>query len=286
MTLSITRIDRRYLYILLFILVSIPLLNPLKLPIPISGLTDGVYDTTAALSAGDIVISSFDFGPATMPENYPQAKAHLFHCKQLNLKIVATAFWVSGAPLGNDILQEVYGSDFPNIPEYGTRVVYLGYIPGAEVGMQTFGDNTWQAKGTDHYGTAVGDLPLMQECQSAANFDLWAEWTSGTPGEQQVIQFVQGRHGGPDAVPIVAGSTAVSVPGMMPFYQAGQITGILNGLAGAGEYESLLFAAYDYPFEQGPGLDAQSVAHVLVILFVIIGNLGYAASKYGGGERS
>ena len=286
MASSIARIDRRYLYIVLFILVSIPLLNPLKLPIPISALTQNVWDVTAALPEGSIVISSFDFGPATMPENYPQAKAHLFHCKQLNLKIVATAFWVSGAPLGNDILQEVYGSDFPNIPEYGTRVVYLGYIPGAEVGMQTFGDNTWQAKGTDHYGTAVGDLPLMQECQSAANFDLWAEWTSGTPGEQQVIQFVQGRHGGPDAVPIVAGSTAVSVPGMMPFYQAGQITGILNGLAGAGEYESLLNVAYDYPFEQGPGLDAQSVAHVLVILFVVIGNIGYAVSKYGGGESS
>ena len=282
----ISRIDRRYLYILLFILVSIPLLNPLKLPIPISTLTEGVYDTTEALEAGSIVISSVDFGPSTMPENYPQAEAHLFHCKELGLRVVCLAFWVSGAPIGNDLLQEVYGSDFPDVPEYGTNIVYLGYVPGNEVGMQTFGDNTWQAKGTDHYGTAVADLPLMQDCRSAADFDLWAEWTSGTPGEQQVIQFVQGRHGGPDAVPIVAGSTAVSVPGMMPFYTAGQIIGILNGLAGAGEYESLLNISYGYPFEQGPGLDAQSVAHVLVILFVIIGNLGYAASKYGGGERS
>jgi hypothetical protein len=120
----------------LFILVSIPLLNPLKLPIPISGLTHGVYDTTAALPTGSIVVSSFDFGPSTIPENYPQAKAHLFHCKQLGLKVVAIAFWVSGAPIGNDMLKEVYGSDFPNVEGYGTTIVYLGYIPGAEVGMQ------------------------------------------------------------------------------------------------------------------------------------------------------
>lgn len=286
MTLSIARIDRRYLYILLFILVSIPLLNPLKLPVPISTHTRGVYDTTEALSAGSIVISSFDFGPSTIPENKPQAKANLFHCKQLGLKVVAIAFWVSGAPLGHDILTEVYGSDFPDVEGYGTTIVYLGYIPGLEVGMQTFGDDTWSAKGTDHYGTSIGDLQLMQECRSAADFDLWAEWTSGTPGEQQVIQFVQGRHGGPSAVPLVVGSTAVSVPGMMPFYMAGQIIGILNGLAGAGEYEKLLNDAYDYPFEQGPGLDAQSVAHVIVILFVVIGNIGYAISKYGGGEGS
>jgi len=286
MTLSISRIDRRYLYLLLFILVSIPFLYPLKLPLTIGVHSRLVYEVTEGLPPGSIVISSVDFGPSTLTENRPHLKAHLFHCKEHELKVVCLAFWISGGPIGHDLLTEVYGSDFPNVPEYGKSIVYLGYVPGGEVGMQTFGDNTDLAKGTDHYGTSVGDLPLMQECQSAEDFDLWAEWTSGTPGEQQVIQFVQGRHGGPSAVPIVAGSTAVSVPGMMPFYMAGQISGILNGLAGAGEYESLLFVAYDYPFEQGPGLDAQSVAHVLIILFVVIGNIGYAISKYGGGEGS
>lgn len=279
--------DRRYIYIVLFILVSIPLLYPFGLPIPISSLTRGVWDATVALPAGSVVISSFDFGPSTLPENRPQAKAHLFQCKQRGLKVVALAFWAAGGPLGQSILTEVYGEGYETSAEYGTDIVYLGYVPGNEVGMQTFGDNTWNAKGTDHFGTAIADIPLMQEVRSAADFDLWAEWTSGTPGEQQVIQFVQGRHGGPSAVPIVAGSTAVSVPGMMPFYTAGQIIGILNGLAGAGEYEFLVNEDYpEYPYEQGPGLDAQSVAHVLVILFVAIGNIGWAISKSRGGGGS
>ena len=279
--------DRRYIYIVLFILVSIPLLYPFGLPIPISELTRGVWDATVALPAGSVVISSFDFGPSTLPENGPQVEAHLFQCKQRGLKVVALAFWASGGPLGDSILADVYGEGYETSAEYGTEIVYLGYVPGNEVGMQTFGDNTWNAKGTDHFGTSVADIPLMQEVQSAADFDLWAEWTSGTPGEQQVIQFVQGRHGGPSAVPIIAGSTAVSVPGMMPFYTAGQIIGILNGLAGAGEYEKLVNADYpEYPYEQGPGLDAQSVAHVLVILFVAIGNIGWAISKSRGGGGS
>jgi len=284
---QIAGFDRRYIYIVLFILVSIPLLYPFGLPIPISSLTRGVWDATVALPAGSVVISSFDFGPSTLPENGPQVEAHLFQCKQRGLKVVALAFWASGGPLGHSILTDVYGEGYEDSAEYGTEIVYLGYVPGNEVGMQTFGDNTWQAKGTDHFGTAIGDIPLMQEVRSAADFDLWAEWTSGTPGEQQVIQFVQGRHGGPSAVPIIAGSTAVSVPGMMPFYTAGQIIGILNGLAGAGEYEKLVNADYpEYPYEQGPGLDAQSVAHVLVILFVAIGNIGWAISKSRGGGGS
>ena len=281
---SIAKIDRRYLYVLLFIFVTLPLLYPLKLPIPIGEHAKRVYSKTEDLAAGSIVIESFDFGPSTRPENFPQAKAHLFHVRERGMKVVALAFWPSGAPIGEDALRQVYGSDFPNIPEYGTEVVYLGYVPGAEVGMQTFADNTATAKGTDHYGTAIGTLPLMQECQSAADFDLWAEWTSGTPGEQQVIQFVQGRHGGPSAVPIVVGSTAVSVPGMMPFYLTGQIYGILNGLAGAGEYEFLLSIDYGYTYAQGPSLDAQSVGHVLILLFIIIGNIGYLLTRSKGGK--
>lgn len=277
--------DRRYIYVLLFLLVSIPILSPLNLPIPISSHTEGVWDATTTLPAGSIVVSSFDFGPSTIPENRPQAKAHLFLCRELGLKVIALAFWASGGPIGDDVLSEVYGEDYELSAEYGTEVIYLGYVPGAEVGMQTFGDSPLDAKGTDHYGTSVSELPLMLEIGNAADIDLWAEWTSGTPGEQQVIQFVQGRHGGPSAVPLVVGSTAVSVPGMMPFYAAGQIIGILNGLAGAGEFEYLVNGDYpDYPYEQGPGLDAQSVAHILVILFVVIGNVGWAISKYGGGK--
>jgi hypothetical protein len=182
-----------------------------------------------------------------------------------------------------DALREVYGSDFPNVPEYGTEVVYLGYVPGNEVGMQTFADNTATAKNIDHFGNDFADLPLMQECQSAADFDLWAEWASGTPGEQQVIQFVQGRHGGPSAVPIIVGATAVSVPGMMPFYPT-QILGILNGLAGAGEYEYMLNIAYGYPYAQGPSLDAQSLGHVLILVFIVLGNISYLLSRSKGGK--
>ena len=205
------------------------------------------FDKTESLAARSIVIESFDFGPSTQAENYPQARAHLLHARELGLRVVALAFWPSGVPIGEEILREVYGIDFPDIPGYGTEVVYLGYVPGNEVGMQTFGDDTATAKIFDHYGTPVGDLPLMQECQNAEDFDLWAEWASGVPGEQQVILFVQSRHGGPSALPLIVGATAANYEVMLPFYSSGQIYGILNGQAGAGIYELLLNVKYGHP---------------------------------------
>ena len=282
-SVKIPGIDRRYLYILVFIIVSIPLLSPLKLPIPISEHATRFYDRIESLSAGDIVIITFDFGPSTITENRPQSAGALFHAKERGCKIVALAFWSSGAPIGEELLMDLYGSDFPDVPEYGTEVVYLGYVPGGEVGMQTFGGNTAAAKGIDHYGNDIAGLQLMTECQSAADFDLWIQIGSGTPGWQQVVQFVQGPHGGPSAMPLVVGATAVSVPEMMPFYPV-QVYGILNGLAGAGEYEYLLNVKYNYPYAQGPSLDAQSLGHVLIVLFIILGNIVYLLTKSKGGK--
>jgi len=271
--------------VVLLIGTSIPLLSPLKLPVPITPHTMGVYNATVALSAGDVAIVSFDFGPATIPENRPQSKAYVYHCKQLGLKVIGVAFWATGAVIGEEVFREVYGAAFPDIPEYGNTVVYIGAIPGGAVGMRTFAGNTWTAISVDHFGNSFSDLPLMSEVTSATDFDMWMEVTSGTPGADEVIMYVQTPHGGATGRPVVAAGTAVTIPGLMPYYAANQLRGLLNGLAGAGEYESLLNVDYGYPFEQGPGLDAQSVAHIIIIVFVIIGNIGFAYSKLGGGER-
>ena len=91
-----------------------------------------------------------------------------------------------------------------------------------------------------------------------------------------------------------------------PYLQTGQLTGMLAGLKGAAEYEKLVevFALkkrefsrellkdpeYDnaitnpdipYKFKQARiGMNAQSVAHIMIIVFILIGNIGYFITKY------
>ncbi|UCG94533.1 MAG: hypothetical protein JSW13_01895, partial [Candidatus Aerophobus sp.] len=260
---------------------TIPLLSPLDLPLYLSPHTYGVWDTTMELDEGNVAIVSIDFGPATMPENYPQATDYIWHCKKLGIKVIGVAFWATGAPIGERAFREVYGDAFPDIPEYGETVVYVGAIPGGAVGMRTFGDNTWVAISADHYGTDFAELSLMDDVRRAEDFDIWMEVTSGTPGPVQVVMFVQTPHPG---LTVVAAGTAVTIPEIMPYYATGQISGLLYGLAGAGEYQRLLYDTYEYPYTLGPGLDAQSIAHTLVIIFVIVGNIGFAYIKLGGRE--
>ena len=75
--------------------------------------------------------------------------------------------------------------------------------------------------------------------------------------------------------PLAAGCTAVMAPDLFPFLQSKQLTGLIGGLAGAAEYETLV----DHPGSATIGMRPQSVTHLLLILFILLGNLMYFLNR-------
>jgi hypothetical protein len=73
-----------------------------------------------------------------------------------------------------------------------------------------------------------------------------------------------------------AGCTAVSAPQFMPFVQSGQLKGLLGGLKGAAEYETFM----EYPGDATKYMASQSIAHLVIILFIIIGNLAFFMKQF------
>ena len=72
-----------------------------------------------------------------------------------------------------------------------------------------------------------------------------------------------------------AGVTAVSAPRFYSYLDAKQLVGLLGGLRGAAVYESLVG-------EKGKGLsgmDAQSIAHLVIIFFILLSNVLYLIEK-------
>jgi len=67
------------------------------------------------------------------------------------------------------------------------------------------------------------------------------------------------------------------VPDAYAYYTAGQIFGIVESLKGAAGYEILI----NRPGIAAKGMDAQSIAHLLYIVLILLGNLTF----YMGGKK-
>lgn len=65
--------------------------------------------------------------------------------------------------------------------------------------------------------------------------------------------------------------TAVIAPGLYPFLDTGQINGLIGGLRGAAEYETLI----GMKGKAVAGMDAQSATHFIIIGLIVLCNLFY-----------
>ncbi len=255
-------LDRRWIYVVTGLLVLIPLLWPLNLPLEPSPPVIGYHAALERVPAGSPVLVSADFDPAARPELEPMLRTTLRHLFQRRCKVVVVVLYQGGARLIDDIVRDVARE---RRQTYGVDFVNLGYKPGNEAVMVLMGQSIPNTFPRDHYGRDVRTLPVMRDIRNYSSFPLLVSMSGGYPGTKEYVQQVQGRF----HIPIVAGVTAVRAPTLYPYLQTGQIEGLLGGMAGAAEYESLRF-------ERGMasrGMDAQSLAHLFIALCIVLGNV-------------
>jgi hypothetical protein len=100
---------------------------------------------------------------------------------------------------------------------------------------------------------------------------------SGTRMVEFWIIFAQGPYGFKYSI----GCTAVMASDLYPFVQTGQSIGLLGGMKGAAEYEQLLVenGLAEKLGDAAKGLDSQSLCHLVIIAFIIVGTIAFFASK-------
>ncbi|MGE5653071.1 MAG: hypothetical protein ACM3ZQ_02220 [Bacillota bacterium] len=261
-------LDRRVIYVVLLIFVAWPILAPFKLPLGVSRETKAVYDYIAALKEGDVVALSFDYAATGYSEMHPQAVAVMEHLMaKPGLKILNLAFWEQGPMFAKEILDKIdthgkkYGEDFVN----------LGYIPGGETAMSAFAADIQKAFPKDYTGKNTSDLPMMAKIKTAKDIKLLITIAAGSPGVPEFVRQVQGPYG----TKFAAGLTAISVPITMPYMNSGQMVGLMGGLRGAAEYEVL----NSKPSSGVVAMDAMSASHLVMIFFILLGNVAYFLEK-------
>jgi hypothetical protein len=264
---DIRSIDRRILFALIFVAVVWPLIQPMRLPIGVSPPVQTLYDAVEAIPPGSIVMLGADYSPDTMPELQPMVDTFLRHAFERDLRVVVACLWPASPPLVERAMTPL-AEEFNK--EYGVDYVNLGYMAGGIVTLLGMGSSIPITFPSDYGGTPVTEIPLMQEVQNFDDIAFVMEVSAGTPGTREWVQQVQGRY----RVALGSGTTAVGAPNFYPYVQSGQLTGLLGGLKGAAEYETLI----GHPGDATKGMDAQSIVHALVVVFILLGNVVYLLS--------
>ncbi len=261
-------LDRRIIFVLILLAVVLPLLFPLGFKIEVSEPVQGFYDAIEELAPGSIVLVSSEYDPSTMPEVYPMNEALARHCFAKDLRIVGMGLWPQGIPLNQASMEqaaEEYGK------EYGVDYINLGYKVGGIVVISAAAENIPTTFPQDYAGRPIEEFKIMEGIKNFDNVDLIVSLSAGDPGTRQWVMIAQGRYG----KKVASGVTAVSAPAFYPYLNSGQLEGLIGGMKGAAEYETLLK-------ESGlgtQGMDAQSIAHGVIIFFIILANVFYIVGK-------
>ena len=279
----LTSIDRRIIYILLTVLIILPFFVNVSIPQKIMPQTQRLFDFIESIPPKDkAVMISFDYTPQTQPECHPMAKALLLHCFGRAIPVIGLSFDPEAPGLAVDILTRVnheidsLAKNKEDSLTYGVDYVYLGWKSGRIAAQLDMGDAISGVYPRDYFGNPIDSLPLMQKVKNykeisivviLAAADYPIDW----------IRYPQTRYG----VKVGAGLTAVMAPQYYPFVQTGQVSGLMAGMKGAAEYENLVLK-HGYARTLGTaetGMNSQSMIHILIMVFIILGNVGYFFSR-------
>jgi len=263
--LKIGDMDRRWIFIIIALVVLLPLFFPIGLPIRPTNSTQTAYNAMDDLEHGSNVLVSFEYGPSTKPEIHPMTYAVLRHLFKNKHKVYITCLWPDGQFMAEEAIEEIAEQEF-NLT-YGKDYVLLGFRPGNEAVVKGIVSNIRKLYSTDARGTLTDKIPMMEGINKLADFDFIFTASAGYPGTVEWVQY----GADPTGVPMSTGVTSIQVNEVMPYVQSGQVKGILAGMPGAAEYEKLV----GIPGIGTSGMDAQSVAHVVIVLFIIFGNVAF-----------
>ena len=279
-------IDRRWIFILIGLSVLIPLLQPkwIRIPIETTPNTQVVFDEISKLKENDKILISFAYGPSTKPEIHPMTIALLNQLFSKGVKVYIVSLWPDGVIMAKDAMTQIIDSKVFDLKD-GKHYVVFDYKAGGEIVIKNIASDFRGLYMQDINKTSIGNIPMMSGIKSIEDFNFVFDLSAGVPGNAEWVQYACD----PKDVPVSSGCTSIMVTDAIPYVESGQLRGILAGMPGAAEYENLV---YDFMINQNnnkyilddgkiyPGkatsrMSAQSLAHVIMVIFIVFGNISY-----------
>jgi hypothetical protein len=267
-------IDRRWIYAVLGLAVLIPAIASFKVGTGISSEVRSVYDFVEGLEPGDNVFIAIDYDPSTLAELHPMAEAIIRQSFRRGARVVMTALSQFGPAMAEELVSRVAKEEGK---ERNVDYTFLGYKPYPAITILAMGTDFRVPFPTDYYGTAVDAIPMMRDIHNYSDVKAVIS-LAGSNAADFWIQYGNAKYG----VPLALGVTGVMASDYYPYLQSGQIFGLIPGMKGAAEYESLV----GQPGLGSRGLPYQVTTHLVVLTFMVLTNIAYFAQRRAARRRA
>ncbi len=264
--------DKRWVYVWLFILVLVPLMRPIGMPISVSSMTKDYYDQINSLKEGDIVFDSWNMEFSGYMELKPGVLATHKMFIEKGVKLIIAFGHFEGVAIPPIVFGQL--EEYMNRHDYteGEDYIIIGYVLPNEAAVAALSQDFHANVKVDWKGKSIAGT-FLDQIENAGDFDLINDYTTGLATTFEIRHMVLTYD-----IPMAVNSIGVSIPGHLANLDAGLITSLLQSTRGGAELEFLIY-------EPGPGLksmDAFSLAHYMLIAFILIGNIGH----YGWARRA
>jgi len=260
-------IDRRWIYLLMAIAVTIPAIFDFDVPVAVSTEVRAIHTFVEDLEAGDVLLLAIDYDPSTLAELHPMSEAILRQAFEKNVRILSTALNQFGPAMADELITRV-ARELGK--ENGVDYTFLGYKPYPAITILAMGTNFRVPFPTDYYGTPIEDIPMMQDLHNYDNIEGVVSLAGGNAADMW-IQYGNAKYG----MPVALGVTGVMASDYYPYLQSGQIFGLIPGIKGAAEYEQLR----ETRGYGSRGMPYQVLTHLLILVFMVITNIAFLAKQ-------
>lgn len=262
-------IPRWVIFVIVIIAMAYPIMNPIGLPIIVGQTTRDAYKAIDETEDGTFVVFNVRYGAGGKPTLQPAAIAVTHHLFQKDVRIIY--FVDNPVDLANtyDIFDKldpakygkIYGEDYVVLSLTGPFLTQIAVVLG----------NLIETIPKDSEENMLVDLPMFEGYKETENIGLvFGLTTSGDVSEGYVYQAYSRYE-----LRLVGGWLSMMTSSMIPYYQAGQLLGFLDGSKGAADYEVLV----NRPGDAVMITDILSLTQVVYLALILIGNIGYFASK-------
>ena len=262
-------IPRWLIFLLVIIAMAYPILNPIGLPIVTGQPSRDAYKAIDETEDGTFVVFHIRYGAGGKPTLQPAAIAVTHHLFQKDVRII---YFVDGpVDLANtyEIFDKIDPAKYGKI--YGEDYVVLSLTGPFLTQAAVVLGNLIETVPKDSEGNMLVDLPMFDGYTETENIGLVFQLTtSGDVSEGWVYQAFDRYN-----LRLVGGWLSMMTSSMIPYYQAGQILGFIDGSKGAADYEVIA----GRPGDAVMITDILSLTQVIYLTLIVIGNIGYFGAK-------